>query len=151
MFHRAAAAYHGVRLLNMISGESLYYALLEMAAVNDGSLFRAAFANPGTEIDSCAYEELLNLAPEIVRLVEKYDYLASPEFETSCAGKSAALVAMRRKQETDGQKARKRKEVMLIALQELATSRTAYKLISRKKHELLGMIETYLVRYRAKA
>ena len=135
----------------MISAEALYSALISMIDAADGDVFVSVFGGNGKDIQPNALSEIMGLAPDVRTLIEGYDYCESLAFLGSCAGKSSAFVAMKRKFEADGQRKRARKEDLLLALRDLKNSDQAYELVPFSYHALLGKIRTYLTHFDAKA
>jgi hypothetical protein len=117
--------------------------LVNLASINDVAVLSDARSLP---IEICArddQEAVRTMAASIASLLQDFDYLRSTEFEEAVEGKSAAVVAMKRRLALDAVKQAEQRRRFENALGDVLTSDEAYALVPRQQHSVIrGLIET---------
>lgn len=132
----------------MLTKSQLMRLLVDLAAVNDVALLDEDRALPPEVCGSEDRQTVRRMARIIADVLRRYDYERSPEFEEAVAGRSSAVVAMKRRLTSDPVKRAEHRRRLEGALGEVLTSDAAvYLLVPKEQHgairsliELAGLL-----------
>ncbi len=118
----------------MLTKSQLMKVLVDIATVNDVSVLDEERNLP---IEICAPEDrqtVRRMAALMADLLRAFVYESSLEFERSVAGKSSAVVAMKRRLASDPVKRSEQQRRLECALGEILSNDDAYALVTKEDH-----------------
>jgi hypothetical protein len=118
--------------------DQAFHALVDLVAVGDLECIDSLLDG---ELYAAEDRSLLwKIGTTLQSLLTHYDYLDSPRFTASVAGKSGGFKAMKTKLESAPVKRRQNQQRFEDSLIDLMTSDLAYQLLARSQHYLLDVV-----------